>query len=94
MLPDYLCRVEGGSVPENDKALPFIPDQGCIQSIHLAVRRAIQVLRSTKLPAIEPQGSVAPSLQTGSVTGWFLHGIAMGYRDGGIASPRGQHPGE
>ena len=41
-----------------------------------------------------PQCSVVSSLRTGPVTGWFLHGIAMDYRDGDIASPRGRTPVE
>ena len=86
MLLDHLCRVEDNSVPENDTDTPIHPFR--VQSVHLVVLRAIQVLQSAKPLTIEPQCSVDSSLPTGLVAGWCLHGIAMDYRDGDIASFR------
>lgn len=69
--------------------LKIVGDRDTNPAVSPSGRGAGSLVR-VRLSSTLYNNALVPSLQTGPVTGWFLQGIVMGYRDGDIASSRGR----
>ena len=84
MLPNHLCWVDGGvGSRKRPGSAVYQPWSSAVQSIHLAVRCVIQVLRSTQPTTVKPHRCVIPLPQAKPATVGLPKGIAV---DGRMAT--------